>query len=337
MSHSLFDDDGDIFDLFPDLNQDGDSDLFDAMLLDDLTSPDGDDTPFPFEDEEDDYGLDTDGDAPLYEEEACAPLTVTLTVSVGEDAPVQKPTPRTRREVAAMIAQETPHLGNTKELLERARFITADEVCAARYLTVSGDYLYAQAVKEHFSLPFSLPDEEHKIITPFDELLRALACVDIPLAMTVWEWCLDTFLPYHRYACYQGALTDAILLCFTDFSDEFVSGILDYSVLHPSFIKKLLMHCQKPPHFTEELVVGMLARGEIELAKTIMSLAFFHREANAYDKICTVGLTIERCHTERTCDALALFCEHLFPLVLQEEDARVRAMIPTWQKNMENA
>lgn len=89
------------------------------------------------------------------------------------------------------------------EKLERSRFIADGKSVAARYLTVDFFYLYARAVNDHFKLPFGIVSEKDGTELEFISMLKYLVEDDPIYALEIWEWCLDTFMPFIKYAAYK--------------------------------------------------------------------------------------------------------------------------------------
>ena len=66
----------------------------------------------------------------------------------------------------------------------------ADNILAANYFSYNYGFLYAQAIKEHFELPCSLPEEEEAREMEFAEIMVKVARYDVPLSLEIWAWCL---------------------------------------------------------------------------------------------------------------------------------------------------
>ena len=155
------------------------------------------------------------------------------------DAIREEDYPNKRRYNAAYtLANEfVIYCDDDSEKKEKAccRFILdhADDTLAANYLSCGGSYvnsfLYAQAIKDHFDLPCSLPDEDEKPQMEFYEILVKLAKRDIAFALKIWEWCIEQFVPYAQYDEY--VLTDLArdvfdrLYSFSDRKDIIIAVI----------------------------------------------------------------------------------------------------------------
>lgn len=242
-----------------------------------------------------------------------------------------------RRKLTAKIKLENAENGKfygSDDELERWRFIAADRSTAARYLTSDGTYLYAQAIKDHFSLPFDIPDEQEKTETLFDTLLRDLVEDNALYAIEIWEWCLDTFMPYIQYSNYKSEITHSVLLNMGCFTDEFPSHIIDHMVKKPSFINKLILQCTDSLWCIGEFVALALKGGHTETAEKIIECAFANPNTDIHDKADFIKSCIDECRDWEELETMELFKEHIFPIVFAESDVRIKNKIPYWQKDM---
>ena len=218
--------------------------------------------------------------------------------------------------------------------LERCNFIATSKSIAARYLTTEGVYLYAQAIKDHFKLPFEIPDEKDEIETYFETLLQDLVEDNTEYAMKIWEWCIDTFLPYIQYADYKNDLTHAILLDINNFIDEFPQVIVNHMVKKPDFIEKLILGCTDSLWCIDDFVVLSLKGEHIKTATDIMSCAFSNPHTNVGDKARFISSCIDGCSNWDEVETIELFREHIFPITFNETDVRIKNKIPRWQNAM---
>lgn len=76
-----------------------------------------------------------------------------------------------------------------KKEKEHCRFIVedADHILAANDFSYNYGFLYAQAIKDHFKLPCSLPEEEETREMEFVEVMVKIARYDIPLSFEIWS------------------------------------------------------------------------------------------------------------------------------------------------------
>ena len=230
-------------------------------------------------------------------------------------------------------AEKGEFYGSNGEL-ERCRFIATSKSIAARYLTVDGVYLYAQAIKDNFKLPFEIPDEKEEVETYFETLLQNLFEDNIAYAMKIWEWSIDTFMPYIQYADYKNDLTHAVLLSIGNYIEELPSVIVDHMIKNPCFIEKLILGCTDTLWCIEDFVVIALKAGHTEIAKKIMECAFANPNTDIEDKKRIVKSCIDECSNWEELETMELFQEYIFPIVFNESDVRIKNKIPHWQKEM---
>ena len=230
-------------------------------------------------------------------------------------------------------AEKGEFYGEEEELV-RYKFIATSKSIAARYLTTEGVYLYAQAIKDHFKLPFEIADEKDEIETYFETLLQDLVEDNAEYAMEIWEWCIDTFLPYIQYADYKNDLTHSILLDINNFIDEFPSIIVDYMVNNPDFIEKLILGCTDSLWCIEDFVVLALKGEHTKTAIDIMRCAFSNPHTSIGDKARFISSCIDECSNWDEVETIELFREYIFPITFNETDVRIKNKIPRWQNAM---
>lgn len=118
-----------------------------------------------------------------------------------------------------------------KKEKERCRFIVeeADCILAANYFSYKYGFLYAQAIKDHFKLPCSLPEEEETREMEFVEIMVKIARYDISLSFEIWSWCLQQFLPYAKYDDYvSNALSMEVIDRYYSFPDGYIEKLVCY-------------------------------------------------------------------------------------------------------------
>lgn len=223
-----------------------------------------------------------------------------------------------------------------KEKINRCKFIVEDSCVAARYLSTNGIYLYAQAVRDYFKLPFDIPEEWDTVKVDFGTLLRDLVEDDALYAIDVWEWCLDTFMPYIQYGEYKNDLTHAILIDMSNFVEEFPGNIVEHMMKNPSFIEKLVLQCTDTLWCIEDFVTIALEGRHIEIAKRVMKCAFINEHNSIYDKVRFIESCIEECSNWNEVETIKLFQEHVFPIVFSETDVRIKNKIPRWEQEIQD-
>jgi len=394
----MFGDDDNLFDIYPDMDLDGDRDLVDALILDDIIREEEEEnqkTYIPDLDEDDDeifleYGIDRDDfdsreefleavreekygwrdlvdleesielniDPEDYEtedeyneaieeakESANDETTIEMSVNIsfGESDEVEFDYDKSiaqldgitfRHDYADYKLKTADPKYDSREEIERYDFIVKGESVASHYLTVDGVYLYAQAVKDHFKLPFDIPEEKDEIKTYFETLLQDLVECDAKEAMKIWEWCIDTFMPYINHAGYKNDLTHAILLDLQNFIDEFPNHIVNYMIDNPSFVEKIILKCTDSLWGIDEFVRLALEAGSVDTANAVMKCAFANPHTDVHDKARFIKSCIDECSNWEELETIELFHQHVFPIVYQESDVRIKNKIPHWEKEI---
>ena len=212
----------------------------------------------------------------------------------------------------------------------------ADDIVAANYLSNEGGFLYAQAIKDSFDLPVSLPDEDEYREYELYEALCKIAKRDVALSFEVWEWCLATFLPYAQYA--EDApteLTSSIIDALYSFPDNYRTELARYIDKHPSFMQKLLNEKARLASNLDALIAADLKDGLMDTA-----LALFKRgliqAGDDWKKIneLTSG-TISWCKDYDELESAEYFKLNMLPLVKAINIGMVQDEIDEWEKELD--
>ncbi len=288
---------------FFDINGDGKEDLGEQwlayMMFEDITKADDDDSDPIFEDDlyhswrlfcqdGSQYGINPEN----YETEVeylealdsarsigaeYSPMTVATDDSEDEDDLVKEsdyPNKRQYMAAAALAEHHVIYLDKEKERKDknRCRFILeqSHKVIAANYLTADGDFLFSQAIKDHFQLPITLPDEDETSEISLGDILQKLQKKDVALTLKVWEWCMEQFLPYGDYTFYgREAMTNGLLDELDGFPDKFRKAFREHLNQHADFRAKLVREADEMPDSLGELIVNMIRDGYTEAAKAM--------------------------------------------------------------------
>lgn len=228
--------DDDLFDFVPDIDGDGDHDLLDFLIMDDIlqeeereTEGDGDFDPDEDEedfdeddendenDENDEFDDDKSDEEDFDDEESDEDSLEVLTAdspSISAETDVVKSEQsvqdslnkkyieqRRANALANLNEQKRGTFYGSHEELVRSNFVAFNKCEAAKYLVIGGGYfLYTAAVSDHYELPFVVPAQFDTEKMTFETLLVDLVEDDPDYAMEIWDWCLDTFQPYLDYA-----------------------------------------------------------------------------------------------------------------------------------------
>lgn len=209
---------------------------------------------------------------------------------------------------------------------EKCHFILekASTVLAAHYLTVDDGFLFAQAVKDHFPLPIEIEDEDEEPKLYFTELIKQLAKKDIPLSIRVWDWCVEQFLPYSKYAWYSDhALTCDLLNELYDFPKPFELALVCYFCEHPDFAHRVITEAPELTGNIDELVCLALSHRLIDTAKMILIDALEVIKDKSKCVFQLVNSIIQMCENGDELESMEAFQNDLFPaarIYLQNKD-----------------
>ncbi len=228
-----------------------------------------------------------------------------------------------------------PTDSSPEEEIARCEFILNSDTIAAKYLTVYGGFLYAQAVKENFSLPIAVPDEDKEVVTNFGDLLLELAEEDTPLAVKVWSWSVQEFGPYSQYMKNKWELYNRILAFSGDYPPEFVDLTLEEMAVNPDFLTGVL---EKNPEFPS--VAKHIAYALEHEQPDIASRMFRSAIANPAGKEKGLEDFIERilsgCANRNELETMEAFKFHILPIIAQIEDKRIQRLLPRFQERIDS-
>ncbi len=213
----------------------------------------------------------------------------------------------------------------------------ADDITAANYLSDRGTFLYAQAIKDNFDLPISLPDEDEYREYELYQALRKIAKRNIDLSFEVWEWCLETFLPYEQYSDYASTeLTSEVIDDLYLFPDNYRTELARYIDKHPDFMQKLLNEKAELASNLDALIVAALKEGLPDTAFTLFQGGLL-QAGDDWKKInrLTDG-TISLCKNHNELESAEYFKINMFPLVKAINIGMVQDEIDEWEKSLDD-
>ena len=218
------------------------------------------------------------------------------------------------------------------------RFIidNADNITAANYLSYEGGFLYAQAIKDNFQLPVSLPDEDEYREYELSDALCKIAKRNVALSFEVWEWALTTFLPYIQYA--DGSLTELTSSVIDDlysFPEIYRTELARYMDKHPDFMKKVLDEKAEMPNDLDALIAAALQDGLMNMALAMFKIGLV-QAGNDWKKIngLTDG-TIFWCKNYDELESAEYFKLNMLPLVKAINIGMVQDEIDEWEKGLD--
>ena len=245
-----------------------------------------------------------------------------------------------QQRAAEVLAYELERYGEDsifRDDIERCRFILEkeDSVLAAKYTSWSDGFLYARAVRENFTLPVSLPEEEEKREYEMHQVVGKIAKKDILLSIRVWEWALEQFLPYaeyDEYACQH--LIDDVMRNLWSFPKDYPLHLVHYMDEHPAFRQKIADRVDERVWGYVELMAVAITEKLYETAAFLFESGL--QQANGkWQKINRlVEGSIERYTEEEDLTMIEFFRDRLFPLVKAIPIGMVQDEIEDWEKAM---
>ena len=248
---------------------------------------------------------------------------------------------RRRYNAAHTLADEfLVYISDEEARKEKAccRFILdyAETILAADYLTHEGRFLYAQAIKDNFSLPCSLPDEdETREMEPF-QILCKIAKRDIPLSFEIWSWCLEQFLPYSEYDEFcRNDLGSWVITNLYSFPEGYVSKLVHYMNENDNFCKSLMTSCDESANGLPELIAEAIKEKLYNLADALFKDRL-RKVGRKWQKInaLTEGV-INRCKSYKEPESMEYFKVALLPIVKEIPLGMVQDEIEEWEKDIE--
>ena len=224
-----------------------------------------------------------------------------------------------------------------KQQKMRCEFILerADDLLAANYLACDSGFLYSQAIKDHFSLPCSLPDEDESCQMELSEVLGKIAKRDIQLSFEIWSWCLEQFLPYADYTDESAwELTGAVLGSLYSFPDKIEIPLVGYMERNPSFLETVMSGCKEPPDSLPELIVCAIQEKHSLTAEFLFKSGLQQADDDWKAINGLVNDIIEWCKNYSELETMEYFRDNLFPLVKNIDHGMVQDEITEWEREI---
>ncbi|MCD8237764.1 MAG: hypothetical protein LUC92_00260, partial [Clostridiales bacterium] len=224
-----------------------------------------------------------------------------------------------------------PSDSNSESEIERCKFILYSDTVAARYLTVFNGFMYTQAVKENFKLPFDIPDEDNEEKLRFSDLFVELADEDTELAVKVWSWCIKEFGSYKHYMQNDCVFYNQILSDYRLFPPEFSELTIDEIMNNPAFGKALL---EENPEFPDaaKLAGYALKNNRGSAAAEIYKLTVSNPKGMGRDIELFINGIISDCKDFDGLEAMEAFKEFLLPVIEKTDKNRIQRLLPEFIK-----
>ena len=148
--------------------------------------------------------------------------------------------------------------------LKKCKFILSDATIASKYLTLYDGYLYVQAVKENFTLPFDVPDEDEEVKNNFDEFFIRIAEESPQLAVDIWVWLIKQFGPYKQYMKNDRTIYNSIISSAYNYPSEFLLLSIKKLGDDIEFCNELLTEIKQFPYSIVDFIMTALKENNIK-------------------------------------------------------------------------
>ena len=249
---------------------------------------------------------------------------------------------RRQYNAACALVSNSLYLGQDsaaykRRLKERCRFIIekASTIPAANYLTHKGEFLYAQAIRDNFTLPVSLPEEDEAGELSFRQIICKIAKRDTSLALTVWNWSLEQFLPYEQYAHSAVAeLTSYVIGALHDFPDGFKAELVRFMDRNPSFRQEIAKGAPEESYEWASLIAVAIREGLLVCAEALFT-AYLEQTHGQWKYINNfTDDMISCCQNYEEIETMEFFRDKLFPLVRAVPVGMVQDEIKEWENDI---
>lgn len=336
----LFCDDGSDVGIDPedyDTEEEYEEALADARSMWRFTCEDGSDVDIdPY-----DYASEDEYHEALAEARPASPAGITLTINVsmpGMEAlnainPADYPNKRKYDAAYRLcdVQQGTAYIAedsSPEAEIERCQFILNSDTIAARYLTVYNGFLYAQAVKEHFTLPIDIPDEDDSIETYFDDLMREVAEEDPKLAVEIWGWCIKQFGPYPQYMYDKRTLYNFTMCSIDEYPEEFLDIAAETIGSDQEFCDGLLTKSPEFPCCCGPIIAKALKNGASKEASLMFIAAVINPAGKGKDLEELIERIISDCSDWEELETMEAFQAYILPVIEKMENKRIVRLYP---------
>ncbi|MBE6818962.1 MAG: hypothetical protein E7517_07405 [Ruminococcaceae bacterium] len=260
------------------------------------------------------------------------PITFSIEVPQGEHE--SKDYPNARQKQAAGFWDT---FGDNSPEGKRAAFIigNAASIPAANYLTADGRFLYAQAIKDHFTVPCALPDEDLEQEIEFWDIFRKLQCRDGALTLEVWDWCLQQFAPYAEYAvAAEYDLWFSVLSFMRNHAEDFLPQCVDYIAEHPAFLEAIQKLYTSGNYIVYILIIEALKQHRAKIANALFNMEFEAAKNNWKDINLTMQSLVDACYCFDEPMAVKYIKNHYLAKLKTLDDGMVLDEIPEWEEKL---
>lgn len=218
--------------------------------------------------------------------------------------------------------------GSTKEAeKEKCRFILSANTIAGQYLTILHGFLYIRAVKENFTLPFEIPNEEDEPSTVFDDLLQKAAKENPQQALKIWTWCIEEFVPFKKYATNISFLYMPLVF-IEAYPKEFMDLLVSELCTNANLRRELLTENPEFPYYDGRFVFKAMQQGFNEEAAEIFTAITRNPTANKENMEWLIDSILDECCDFKSRKGITQFQTHILPLIQKSEYSYIQQLLP---------
>ncbi|MCI6771200.1 MAG: hypothetical protein MR567_04450 [Oscillospiraceae bacterium] len=212
----------------------------------------------------------------------------------------------------------------------------ADTILAANYLSHDSGFLYAQAIKDNFTLPCSLPDEDETREMGFSAVLCKIAKRDISLSLKIWSWCFEQFWPYAEYDDSCGNdLSAQVILELYNFPDAYITRLVHYMSDNDSFCNAFITADNEPENSFPELIAQAIREELYKTAKVLFKSGLEKADGEWKTINELTDGVIYWCKNGEEVESVEYFRDELLPLVKAVPLGMVQDEIAQWEKGID--
>lgn len=286
------------------------------------------------------------GDVPCYgdddidnEVSATLPLKLTFEITYPGKEQLEAineadyPNKRTYRAAYGLCELEhgNPYIpsDSTKEKeAERFSFILSGNCIAAKYLTPYDGFLYAQAIKENFTLPISFDDEDEESTVWFPDVFMELAEEDPALAVEVWAWVVKEFGPYQQYMKTKPTIYSYISSSTDEYPPEFLDIAIDRLGSDVAFSEALLSRSPELMYGIASFISRALETNKTKEAQIIFTSFMLNPHVKGKDAENFINSIISQCSNWDELETMEAFKFYILPIVKKVTDKRIQRLLP---------
>lgn len=219
---------------------------------------------------------------------------------------------------------------------ERFNFILSGNCIAAKYLTPYDGFIYAQAVKENFTLPISVDDEDEESSVWFPDVFMEIAEEDSALAVEVWAWCIKEFGPYQNYMKTKPILYSYITSSTDEYPPEFLDLAIDKLGNDVAFSEALLSRSPELMYGISSFIGRALETGKNKEAQIIFTSFMLNPKVKGKNAEDFINSIISHCSNWEELETMESFKFYILPIVKKMNDKRIQRLLPKFADEIDH-